>query len=427
MLITHFKQAWQLLRQNKLFSMIYIVGTALAVASTTIFAIIYYVKLAPVYPEYKRHQIHTVSLIEIEEPDGMIMGSPSFSYNLLEDLFYKLDNAEAVSGFIDEPNLLIMTVPGSEKTYEVMKRCSDTEYFNIIDYEFIAGRPFNRAEFESGVHKIVISDRTAEKVFGTAEAAVGKTVSVDFSEYEICGVFREGSALNVMSYTHVIAPYTTDNGYKSSYNGCSGWFEALILADSPDGIKAEIDEYCRRYKNAHDGHGINFPRQPNSAVTRALNPANRDDVDIMDVVRLNFLILLSLLIVPALNLSGMIAGRMDARNEELSVRKSFGATSRKLLSQVLWENMFLTLVGGIIGLGLTYLALYAASDFIVAGIGAAGQMHLESAIEMRLTPDMMFAPAVFVGALLICVVLNIMSALVPAWHALRRPIVKSMK
>lgn len=427
MITTHFKQAWQLLRQNRLFSTIYIIGTALAIASTTIFAIIYYVKLAPVYPEYKRHQIYTVSNVEVEDTDGMRMGAPSFSYNLLDNLFYKLDNAEAVSGYIVEPGLKVLTVPGSEKIYEVMKRCSDPEYFKIIDYEFLAGRPFSQAEFESGAHKLVVSDRTAEKIFGSAEAAVGKTVSVDFSDYEICGVFRDGSALNSMSYTHVIAPYTVRSGYDSSYNECTGWYQALILTDDPDGVNAEIDEYCRRYKTAHDGRGLYFPRQPRSAVSRAFNPVNRDDFDLMSVVRLNFLILLTLLIVPALNLSGMIAGRMDARNEELSVRKSFGATSRRLLSQVLWENMFLTLAGGIIGLGLTYLTLYAASDFIVASIGAAGQMPMNSMVEMRLTPDMMFAPAVFAGALLICVVLNLMSALIPAWHALRQPIVKSMK
>ena len=267
----------------------------------------------------------------------------------------------------------------------------------------------------------------AEKIFGSAEAAVGKTVSVDFSDYEICGVFREGSALNSMSYNHVITPYTDDENYNSSYDECCGRYQALILTDNPDGMTSEIEDYYQKYKSTHEGRELVFPNQPRSAVIRALNPRNDEDFDLMSVVRLNFLILLTLLIVPALNLSGMIAGRMDARNEELSVRKSFGATSRRLLSQVLWENMFLTLAGGIIGLCLTYLTLYAASDFIVASIGAAGQMWMDSAIEMHLTPDMMFAPAVFVGALLICVVLNLMSALIPAWHALRQPIVKSMK
>ena len=247
MITTHFKQAWQLLRQNKLFSTIYIVGTALAIASTTIFAIIYYVKLAPVYPEYKRHQIYTVSNIEVEDTDGMLMGSPSFSYNLLDNLFYKLDNAEAVSGYIVEPGLKVLTVPGSEKVYEVMKRRTDTKYFKIIDYEFIAGRPFSQAEFESGARKLVVSDRMAEKIFGSAEAAVGKTVSVDFSDYEICGVFREGSALNSMSYNHVITPYTDDENYNSSYDECCGRYQALILTDNPDGMTSEIEDYYQKY------------------------------------------------------------------------------------------------------------------------------------------------------------------------------------
>ena len=36
-----------------------------------------------------------------------------------------------------------------------------------------------------------------------------------------------------------------------------------------------------------------------------------------------------------MNLSGMIAGRMEARLAEMGIRKSFGATRRRLLSQVL--------------------------------------------------------------------------------------------
>ena len=51
---TYIKQAWTLLRQNRLFSTLYIVGTALAIAMTMMMAVIYYVRLAPVYPEERR-------------------------------------------------------------------------------------------------------------------------------------------------------------------------------------------------------------------------------------------------------------------------------------------------------------------------------------------------------------------------------------
>ena len=54
MLKLYLKQAWTLLRQNPLFSGLYIAGTGLAIAMTMIVAEIYYVKLAPVYPEANR-------------------------------------------------------------------------------------------------------------------------------------------------------------------------------------------------------------------------------------------------------------------------------------------------------------------------------------------------------------------------------------
>ena len=59
-------------------------------------------------------------------------------------------------------------------------------------------------------------------------------------------------------------------------------------------------------------------------------------------IRYLLLILLVLLLVPALNLSGMIASRMESRLSEMGVRKSFGAGRGGLLSQVMWENLLLT-------------------------------------------------------------------------------------
>lgn len=53
------------------------------------------------------------------------------------------------------------------------------------------------------------------------------------------------------------------------------------------------------------------------------------------------LMLLVLLIVPSLNLSGLIASRMESRLSEMGVRKAFGASRSILLSQVMWENFFL--------------------------------------------------------------------------------------
>lgn len=51
------------------------------------------------------------------------------------------------------------------------------------------------------------------------------------------------------------------------------------------------------------------------------------------------------LLVPALNLSGLNASRMQDRVSELGVRKAFGASRKTLMGQVFWENMLLMLPG----------------------------------------------------------------------------------
>ena len=54
MLKNYFKQAWTLMRQNLLFTGIYVVGTGLSIALVMTLFIIFYVKFGPVYPEYNR-------------------------------------------------------------------------------------------------------------------------------------------------------------------------------------------------------------------------------------------------------------------------------------------------------------------------------------------------------------------------------------
>lgn len=44
----------------------------------------------------------------------------------------------------------------------------------------------------------------------------------------------------------------------------------------------------------------------------------------------------------------------------------------------------------------------------------------------RVSGEMLLAPLVFVAALSFCVMLNLLSALLPAWHSLRRPIIQSL-
>lgn len=72
MIKSHLKQAWELLRQNPLFSTLYITGTGLAIAMTMIMAVICYVKIAPVYPETNRMGTHYLTGVRFKKETDRI-------------------------------------------------------------------------------------------------------------------------------------------------------------------------------------------------------------------------------------------------------------------------------------------------------------------------------------------------------------------
>lgn len=122
-------------------------------------------------------------------------------------------------------------------------------------------------------------------------------------------------------------------------------------------------------------------------------------------------------------MTGMTASRMKKRMEELGIRKVFGARNQTLLMQILYENLMLTLLGGLIGLLISYGLIFILKDWLLGSYGWDGSSLVAS---IDLSPDMLVNPAIFGYTLAFCLVLNLMSALVPAWRALKRPIVDAI-
>lgn len=129
----YLKQAWVLLKQNPLFSTLYIVGTGLAIAMTMIVAVIYYVKVAPVYPEVNRMQ--TLYLTSASFQKGTEQNKQTFqwavSYQALQEWFYPLKNAEVVSGFMNNRS--------DDNYIQPVDRSGDfTVSLKLVDPEFLS-------------------------------------------------------------------------------------------------------------------------------------------------------------------------------------------------------------------------------------------------------------------------------------------------
>ena len=98
------------------------------------------------------------------------------------------------------------------------------------------------------------------------------------------------------------------------------------------------------------------------------------------------------LFIPALHLGGLISSRMDRRLGELGVRRAYGATSRMLVNQVLWENLLLTLLGGVAGMLVSWGILLSARGWILS-LGTAKWGGITySVASLFLGPEVLFNP-----------------------------------
>ena len=137
--------------------------------------------------------------------------------------------------------------------------------------------------------------------------------------------------------------------------------------------------------------------------------------------------LLVVLVIPALNISGLIGARMDRMAAELGVRRCFGANRRRLMGMVLTENLVLTLAGGILGLIAAWLLSALAGNFLLQLTPLAYEQGFRFGDDASfITGESVFAPLLFVFALGICIVLNLISAWIPARRALHSQITESL-
>ena len=270
MIKLYLKQAWALLRQNPLFSGLYIAGTGLAIAMTMIVAMIYYVKLAPVYPEVNRGR--TLYLTHTSFKSDRSEWQSALSYSALQDWALHLENAEAISAQYSSwqftRNAYIQPEDRSGDFHpQVM--LTDPAFFRVYPFRFLEGNPFTESDLQSGIRTAVITDDLARRLFGTAEGVVGREFSLSYIHYRVCGVVRGGSYLTPQSYAQVYLPYSVDEGYRKGSTDMFpyiGNFSLTFLVKDDaqaKALQAEVKDVTRRLNLEHEGQWeMNLWEQP---------------------------------------------------------------------------------------------------------------------------------------------------------------------
>ena len=133
------------------------------------------------------------------------------------------------------------------------------------------------------------------------------------------------------------------------------------------------------------------------------------------------IVLLVLLILPALNLSGLIVARMRKRAEEIAVRRAFGASTGNILIQILIENFIQMLIGGMLGICLSYGLFQVFREMLLTSVLNIEFYEISALSFWHIINFSTLGCVVF-----LCFLLNMISTLVPAWYYSRISIVNAL-
>lgn len=420
MIRQYFKQALAMLKENPLLSLISIAGTALAIAMIMVLVIVYVIKTANYYPETNRSRMLYINWGIYTE--GNKDGVAGNSFHLIKECFYPIGTAEAVTAVSSRRRYLLST-PAGENEYKAEAVFTDERFWKVFPFRFLSGTSFTEEEVQSGIRKVVINETLARNLYGTIEVT-GKTLLVSYTEYTICGVVPDVSTLAEVAYAEIWMPHTTTQFPISewTYNSL-GEFSCYILAYSKSDfakIRQEAEQNVKRYNDTLSGGEYKLNGQPDAHFAHTFREGRRS-ADMGRVIIRYVIVLLILLLVPAINLSSMTLSRMRKRVAEIGVRKAFGATQTNLLIQILSESLILSITGGIIGLGLSYVAIFTMKEWLLQTYLAAMSDGITS-----LHADMMINPVIFLYAFLFCLILNLLSAGIPAWKVSRENVINAL-
>ncbi len=365
-----------LLKQNPLFSSLYILGTGLAIALAMVLAILYYIKVGDIYPESHRSRMMVALSAHMQGEDTSNNTTWCYSLPFVKNCFYPLEDVEAVTA-VTKVEPVTVKSEMMKRPLSVMRKFTDVAFWKVFDFKFIAGGPFTEADFQSGVPVAVVSEELARRIFGRVDV-VGSELNMNYRKYRICGVVKSPSYAMKLSFADVWLPYTCDVSLKDSYMDVIGAFQVAILLHSAGDagrVKECVDEYVRKFNlQPHDGYRLVLHGQPYMYWKSMFYQNDMEELDYAKILREMGVWLLLLLLVPALNLSGMIASRMEWRLPEMGVRKAFGATRGRLFAQIIWENLLLTVLGGVLGLLISFGMLFLAQQWLLTMLDGGTQL-----------------------------------------------------
>jgi len=405
--------AWKVLARRRFFTAVSLGGIAFTLTVLLVVSALVDHAIAPGTPEINLNRtLHVNSMLARGgegDDDWAWQGSPG--YGFLDRYVRNIPGVEIMS-ITTGGKTAISFVEGEKIESEL--RLTDASYWEILDFEFLAGGPYSEADETAGNLVAVISEATRKRFFSDAPS-LNQTIEVDGQRLRVIGVVETVPISRSSGYADIWGPHCVakDQTYRTKMMGnCNG----LLLAESRSEFPRILAEFQSRLPHVEFPDMDDFNSITGTPVTRLEEyligiGGEENGVPAIRQALLKILgVFVLFLLLPIINLISINLSRIFERASEIGVRKAFGASSGQLRGTVHLRDIFLCLLGGVLALCCTGVVLWTINQTVWLP-----NAHLQINVT------------VFLCSLGFALLLGLLSGAFPAWRMSRMHPVQALK
>ena len=348
MLQNYFKIVWRTIRNHKAFSVLNIFGLALGIACSLL--IFLWVRDEKSIGLLQANNKGLYILYERETVDGKKQAGYWTPGLLATELKKKIPEIKYATDWSNEDGA---NFDVNGKALKQSGLYADSDFFQMFNYSLLEG---NAASALNSPSTIALSEAMAQRFFGSAQAAIGKTIRFEARRnFTVSAVFANPTSFSSQKFDFVInwMAHLEDNGWLKDWSNNS---PSTVVLLHPQANTAAVEKKLKKFLFAyhHDfnsGFSLELGLQP---FQDAYLHSNFVDGEIsggrIEYVRLFSIVAIFILVIACINFMNLTTARAAKRSKEIGIRKVAGAVRGILVRQFLSEAV-------LIAAGATIIAL----------------------------------------------------------------------
>ena len=382
MLAHEFELAWRSLRRNRVLTLLMVLAIGLGIGAAMTTLTVVHVLGADPLPG-RSDNLYIVHLDPLEQR-GYVPGEEPGDQLTRTDAEALLRERRAQrQAMMTSGRVAVEPADATQTPFHTESRYTSADFFAMFGVPFRSGAGWSAADDDARARVAVISGRLSDQVFGAGVDPVGRTLRIGGADFRVVGVlapwrpvphFYDLYAGKYAEAENVYLPFSTSRELKLERAGtlnCWGarpkpdltalgvdcvWIQYWVQLDGADAARAYrayLDDYSARQQAAG-----RFERPPNPRLYGVMEYLDRQGVVPHDV-RLQAWLAFGFLGVCLLDTVGLLLAKCLRRSGEIGVRRALGASRRHIFLQFLVEAGLVGVAGGVVGLGLAWVGLWA--------------------------------------------------------------------